>query len=714
MSLETVTLNIEGMTCTNCALGVSKTIQKNGGERVNVDFTTGEAIFDVKSQSQLPEIKDAINGMGYKVKADAHDHHGHDHGESGGFDVEKKFYLTLPFTIPLLLHMFVNWAPLHNPWVQLALCLPVFILGVLHFGKSAWGSLKAGVPNMDVLIFVGSTAAFIYSLAGTLMYQGTHEVHNYLFFETASTIITLVLLGNVFEHRSVKQTTSAIRELGKLQHVKAKKITIVNGIEQMTEVHAHDVKIGDVLLIANGDRVPVDGSVFYGSALIDESMVTGESVPVEKSNNAKVIGGTILLNGSIKILAENVGKNTVIAQIIDLVKKAQQSQPQLQKLGDKVSAVFVPVVISISILTFLLAYFVFDIGLKFAIMNSIAVLVISCPCAMGLATPTAVMVGLGRAARNGILIKGGQTIEQLATIKTIVFDKTGTLTTGKFKIRSITPVGNVDIKTLENTLYTLQRYSSHPIAKSIVSELSSCAQTLVLNDILEVKGKGIQGKDASGNLFFAGSFNAVKHLTTDRSHNIYITCNDQLVAIVDMDDEIKAGTIELIAELKKNGITPVMLSGDVKERCEKVANQIGIEKIYSEKLPEEKYRIVEELTKQSPTAMVGDGINDAPALAKATVGISMGKATEVAIQQAQVVLLNDTDMKKLLQALHIGKHTVLTIKQNLFWAFFYNVVAIPVAAVGMLSPMIGALTMAFSDVIVIGNSLRLRVKKILF
>lgn len=710
-----ITLQVEGMDCTACALGITKTLQKKGLENVFVDFSTGEASFLLDDKSKLPTIIKSIDDLGYKVVDSKY----LEENEGKMSAIEKRFYFTLPFTIilffghMLLPHDFI----LNHPFIQLAMCLPVFVTGIIQFGKSAWGSLKTGVPNMDVLIFIGSTSAFIYSIIGIWMHFGTHEVHNYLFFETAATIITLVLLGNVFEHRSVRQTTTAIRELSAIQVTKAKMISLQMGKEVITEVDYKNIHVGALLQVNSGDKIPVDGEIISGDASIDESMITGESLPVEKSIAHKVIGGTILVTGNIRMRAEKVGDQTLLAKIIELVKKAQQAKPNIQKLGDKISAIFVPIVLGISILTFCVNYFFVDFGISIdplqeSIMRSIAVLVISCPCAMGLATPTAVMVGIGRAAKRGILIKGGSTLEEFAKIKNIVFDKTGTLTTGDFKIKKIELFEGVSESEVKEILFILEQHSSHPIAKSIITELSGTAGTKKFINIKEEKGLGITATDELNNTYQVGSYKIAAQISPNDTHNIYVLKNNLLIATIDIEDAIKLNAMETITELQGQGITTIMLSGDNRKKCEDLAKKINIAKVFSEQSPSQKLEVIEQLTKSAPTAMVGDGINDAPALAKATVGISLSNATQVAIQTAQIILLKNNDLSMLTEAHLISKHTLITIKQNLFWAFFYNIVAIPVAAMGFLSPTVGALTMAFSDVIVIGNSIRLKTKKL--
>jgi len=717
-----ITLQVEGMTCTNCALTLTKVLEKEGLKDVNASFVTGEVSFKEAPDEGIKRAVKGINDLGYHViskEEDHHDHHDEDHHghshDTPSSVLEKKFYWSLIFTLPLFFHMILPFHFLHIPLVQLILCLPVMIIGAQHFGRSAWKSIMVGVPNMDVLIAVGSGAAFIYSIAGMITNAGNPGVDHYLFFETGATIITLVLLGNVIEYRSVKQTTTAIGELTKLQAAVAIKIIQdERGSEQKVEVKISEIKKGDVLLVNTGDKIPADGKVQWGTGTVNEAMITGESVPVTKSPGSEIIGSTILESGTVRMVAEKIGNETVLAKIIELVRSAQNSRPPIQKLGDKVSAVFVPVVIGISVLTFLISFFAVHVSLQQSIMRSIAVLVISCPCAMGLATPTAVMVGIGRAAKNGILIKGGSTLESFAKVRTVVFDKTGTLTSGNFNIRKIDAMKEKE-ETIRTLLYALEQHSSHPIAKSIVGACKEAAEkqeTIRWKKIDEDKGIGINATDERGDLYSVGSYQMAKHISTDSSHNLYLLRNNQLIATIDIEDEIKSGAKHTIDELKKLGIKTVMVSGDKKAICDSVAAQLGIDETYSEQLPKQKQEIIERMSRNIPIAMVGDGINDAPALAKATVGVSLSNASQVAIQSAQVVLLHGDDLNYLLKAIQLSRHTLITIKQNLFWAFFYNVIAIPVAAAGFLNPMVGALSMAFSDVVVIGNSIRLKTKKI--
>ena len=704
MEIKKVELIVEGMNCTNCALGIKKQLEKEGFDDVNVNFSTSEVSFTEVPKEKIKLAKEKIIALGYQV----YDYSDNDELTKKGLSsIEKKFYFSIIFTIPLLIAMFLPFSFLHHPLFQLSLTIPVFLTGLFHFGKSAYYSLKSGVPNMDVLIILGATAAFTYSLIGTINHLG----HNYLFYETTASIISLILLGNMLEHLAVKKTTSAIDELVKMQKVFAKQIIIdnTNASETIEEVEWVKVRKDDLLLINSGDKIPVDGAIYWGNGSVDESMITGESIPIDKNISDILIGGTILLSGNLKMKVTAIGRQTVLSQIIELVKNAQQDKPTLQSLADKISAVFVPVVVLISILTFTLSFFVFHIEFQASLMQSIAVLVIACPCALGLAIPTAVIVGVGRVAKKGILIKGGSTLQKFSSVKKIIFDKTGTLTTGKFKINQIVCFGKTENE-VKSIVLSLEKYSSHPIAKSLVSELNS-NEPFELFNITETKGLGISGSDKTGKNFQIGSYEIAKSLTNENFHSIYLLEENNLIAYLDIEDEIKPEAIDCINYFNKKGIETILLSGDKKEKCKTFADKIGIKKVYSEQSPEDKLQIIDKLAKETDVAMVGDGINDAPALAKATVGISLSNATQVAIKTAQVVLMNG-NLSLLPKTYAISKNTINIIKQNLFWAFFYNVIAIPIAAVGLLSPMIAAASMALSDVVVVFNSLRLKNKKL--
>ncbi|MCF8258540.1 MAG: cation-translocating P-type ATPase [Flavobacteriales bacterium] len=723
MSKE-ITVNVDGMTCANCAAGIHRKLTKAGYQKVDVSFATGEVTIEEEGPVDLDRVRALISDAGYTYV-------GEKRKESSGLaPIEKMFLFTLPFTLPLLAHMVLPWHVLHDPLVQLALCLPVMAIGIAHFGKSAFGSLRNGVPNMDVLIFIGSVSAFVYSIVGVALHWGTGQESQYLFFETAATIITLVLMGNVIEHRAVKQTTTAISDLGQLQEGIAKKTVEENGKWKIVETAFRELVAGNLVQVNSGDSIPADGILESGALHVNESMITGESEPVRKVQGETLIGGTIVLDGNGIVRLTATGQSTVLAGIIAMVKKAQQEKPSMQRLADRVSAVFVPVVVGIALLTFLLGHFAFHIGLQAAIMNAVAVLVISCPCAMGLATPTAVMVGLGPSAKGGILFKGGESVEQLSKVKRVVFDKTGTLTTGEMRVGDILFFTSDETEALQ-MLAALEEKSSHSIAKAVVKELenrkwnskasgerggdvlpSPVPRPSSIKDIEEEKGLGMRGTDAKGRTWQAGSFKLLSDHELKHAGDVNLLCDGQLVASLTLEDDIRPDAKTLVDFLHSKGIETVLLSGDRQEKCDRVAKQTGIHEVYAEQRPEDKLRLITQWADEHPTAMVGDGINDAPALTRATVGISLSGATQVAVNAASVVIMDSGGLLRIREAFQLGHHTVLTIKQNLFWAFAYNMVAIPLAAFGFLNPMVAALSMAFSDVVVIGNAVRFKFKRL--
>ncbi|HQV61786.1 MAG TPA: cation-translocating P-type ATPase, partial [Chitinophagaceae bacterium] len=554
------------------------------------------------------------------------------------------------------------------------------------FGKSAWKSIRNGMPNMNVLIAIGSTAAFVYSLYGSL----TGQAAQYMFYETAATIITLVFLGNFLEDVSIASTQRELNKLVKSQKVMANMIAFDDEHkEHVFPVENIQLRVGDLILIKSGEQVPVDCKVLWGDVHVNEAIITGESLPVHKYAKDKLIGGSIIHDGTVKAQVTAVGDDTVLSGIINMVKQAQGEKPPVQQLADKISAVFIPVVLVIAAVTLIASWIVLK-DFTPALMRSIAVLVIACPCAMGLATPAAIAVGLGRAAKTGILFRNATSLETFKDIKQVVFDKTGTLTTGKFIVDGFRAL-NGDEEQFKKTVYSLEKYSNHPIAKCITDAWKTKDQ-IQWKKIEEVKGLGMQAEDKEGNNYTAGSYKCAEGLTKDDTHNVYILRNGLLLGWIDVKDEIRPEAKSIIDYLHNKDIKTILLSGDRLATCTQLAVKLGIDTVFAEQTPQQKLNKVAELSSVVPTAMVGDGINDAPALAKATIGISMNEASQIAVQSAQVVLMNH-GLKNLPTALGLGKHTYLTIKQNLFWAFAYNIIAIPVAAFGFLTPTFGALVM---------------------
>jgi len=701
-------LKVEGMSCSNCALTIGNYLKKEGLQNVKVNLIGGDVSFDINNSIHEPDIIKGIESLGYHV------HTGETNitARPNRFlqNHLQRFLFCLIFALPLMLHMLDKWVHIHwlmNPWLQLALCIPVYIVGMNFFGRSAIKSMRNGMPNMNVLITIGATAAFVYSLIGTILNLGA----GYLFYETAAAIITLIFFGNYIEEVTIQSTQKALNSLAKSQKVMANMIAFDDKHQELIfPIENTQLKSGDLILIKSGEQIPADCKILWGNASVNESIITGESLPVEKHAKDNLIGGALLADGTVKAQVTAAANDSVLSKIINLVKQAQGEKPPVQQMADKISAIFVPVVLVIALLTFIGNY-IFLHELTPSLMRSIAVLVIACPCAMGLATPAAIAVGLGRAAKHGILFRNSKSLELFKNIKQVVFDKTGTLTTGEFTVNSFQlSVGSLNEGEFRRIAFSIEKYSNHPIAKCIVAAWKT-KDEIRWKKIEEIKGFGMEAEDKEGNIYSAGSFKTASQFTSDDKHNVYITKNNELIGWIDVQDEIRDEAKSVVDYFKKRNIKTILLSGDRLEKCTQIANQLGIDEVIAEQSPVEKLKKVEELNALAPTAMIGDGINDAPALAKATIGISMSDASHIAMQTADVVLMNN-GIKNFPLALGLGKHTFVTIKQNLFWAFFYNVIAIPVAALGFLSPAIAALAMGLSDVVLAANSVRLFVKKV--
>ena len=705
--MESVQWKVDGMSCTNCALSIHKYLQASGIEAPKVSFMEGEVQFEMPQEMNKETLIKGIQKLGYKVR-------GQEEKQTKTWldNNRDRALFSFLFTAPLVLHMLpgVHIHFLMNPYVQLGLTLPVFIVGILYFGKSAWYSIVSGIPNMNVLVSIGALASFGYSLYGTLIGQGAL----FAYYETTATIITLVFFGNYLEDASVQSTQRALKDLVKAQKVMANMIVFdENHKEIIFNVESTSLKVGDIILVNAGETIPMDSKILWGEASVNESIVTGESVPVFRKMHDILLGGSTIENGTIKAYVTAVGDDTVLANILKMVKAAQGEKPPVQILADKISAIFVPLVLGIALLTLIGNFIITDIGFGASMLRAIAVLVISCPCAMGLATPAAIAVGLGRGARNGVLFKNAKSLETFKDIKQVVFDKTGTLTTGHFAITNFKIEEGITENDFKQIAYSLEKYSNHPIAKCISSQWKN-KEDIKWKTIEEIKGRGIQAADKEGHTYFAGSYATLNENKAEDGHNIYIQKNNVFIGWIDVADEIRPEAKEIIATLHKQGIHTILLSGDRKIKCEQVGKALGIQEIISEQSPSDKLNKLEALTKISPTAMVGDGINDAPALAKATIGISLSNASHIAIQSAQVILMNQ-GLKNLPMALGLGRRTYETIKENLAWAFSYNIIAIPVAALGLLGtwgPTYGALIMGLSDVVLAINSLRLFKKKL--
>jgi Cu+-exporting ATPase len=691
-----VTLTVRGLNCTNCALSLEKHLRKIGADDPSVDFASGRTQFHLADPTRLKEVVSSIQRLGYVVADEA--------GGHATFSLQTKAIVSGLLTLPLMLGMFLPGIGIHSPIVQLLLSTPVFLIGVIHFGRSALRSLSAGVPNMDVLIVSGVLAGYGCSILSMILNLG----HEYIFFEAVASIVSFVLIGHLMEERAIQKTTSSINEITRLQVSEARRVSGPKSLPIVTTVPISDLVVGDRLQVNTGDTIPTDGVIESGTGSIDESLVSGESLPVDRSQGEPVIGGTVLLNGSIITRATALGEDTVISAIVRMVRDAQQNKPVLQRTGDRISAVFVPFVMIVSVLFFVVSMTIFGLSFPEAMVRALAIVVIACPCAMGLATPTAIMVAVGRAARLGVLVKGGDTLERLASVTQIAFDKTGTLTKGKIKLGALTTAPGVSETEANSLLLSLERNSSHPIAQAAVRELQGRgAVPAELIDVLEVQGIGIRGTTGEGHEVECGGRLLAERYLSSINQDLILFKNKQPIAWTSLHDELRLEAAQSIAALTKMKLGTALISGDKQERCAAVAKEVGIENVYAEQLPEQKLLTITALQQLQQTAYVGDGINDAPTLAAASVGISLSSASSVAMQSSQVVLMGG-NLALLPPLVDLARLTVRTIKQNLAWALLYNVAAIPFAAAGWVSPACAAIVMSLSDILIVGNSLRLR------
>ena len=740
-------LNVRGMHCASCVLKVEKAIKKvSNVKEANVNLATERATVNYEGDLDLNQVKKEVQKTGYDIELPEkhemqgmHGMEGHDHAamlkEKEIKDLKNKFILGTILSVLILLGTyqeflsFLSFIPRNSMFIiLLLLTIPVQYYVGLMFHKRAWQGFKHFNFDMDSLVSIGTNAAFIYSLFVILFpnfFTGT-SLEAEVYFDTAAIIITLIVLGRYLEAKAKSRTSLAIKKLIGLQ---AKTATVMRNNKEI-KIPIEEVKINDILLIKPGEKIPTDGTVLFGYSSVDESMITGESIPVEKNIKDIVIGGTINKNGVLKIKATKIGKDTMLSQIIKLVEEAQGSKAPIQRLADKIASVFVPVVVSISILTFLTWYFIGpQPAFNFALLNFIGVLIIACPCAMGLATPTAIMVGTGKGAESGILIKDAGALEMAHKVNIILFDKTGTLTKGKPEVTNVLALNNSKEK--EVLLYSsiAEKNSEHPLAESIINYAKKIKLKIPSPSKFEnVPGHGIKaylrGKTIlNGNrrLMKINKININQYeellnkFEDEGKTAMLVAVNKKIIGIIAVADTLKENSKEAIAEIKKLGKEIYMITGDNERTGKAIAEQLDIDNVLANVLPDEKAAKVKELQgKGKIVAFVGDGINDAPALAQADLGIAIGSGTDVALETGSIVLVK-SDLRDVVKAMRLSKFTLKKIKQNLFWAFVYNILGIPIAAGVLypsfgflLNPIIAAGAMAFSSVSVVSNSLLMR------
>ncbi|MDD2518985.1 MAG: heavy metal translocating P-type ATPase [Bacilli bacterium] len=735
-------INIEGMTCASCSSHVEKALNKiDGVEKATVNLTTEKATISFDpNKVDLFKIKEVVEKTGYGVRE-----------ENAIDDVQLikgkqlkalkiKFLIALIFTIPLFyiaMTTMINTIkfpfpkiidpmskPLNYAITELLLVIPVIIVGY-KFYTNGFKAIINRSPNMDSLIAIGTSSAVIYSLYNTvLIANGNMEAVDLLYYETAGVIITLILLGKLLEEISKGKTSAAIKKLMGLAPKKA--IIIQDGVEK--EIPIADVKVDDIVVVKPGAKVPVDGIITFGNTSIDESMLTGESMPVNKKINDNVYAATINGNGVIRFKATKVGHDTALSQIIKLVEEAQGSKAPIAKMADIVSGYFVPIVVIIAVIAFVL-WFIGTGDLGFSLKMFISILVIACPCALGLATPTAIMVGTGKGAELGILIKGGEALEITHKVNTVIFDKTGTITEGKPKVTDILVVDGIDETKFLQLVASAENGSEHPLGEAIAKDAhNKNIELLDVSHFLALTGLGIEASVNGANILIGNHKLMEKHsiilnvfenkfneLSEAGKTPMYVAIDGKLSGVIAVADVVKVSSKEAIKKLHQMGVEVVMITGDNKKTAAAIASTVGIDRVLSEVMPQDKAFEVKKLQSENKiVAMVGDGINDAPALAQANVGIAIGTGTDVAIESADIVLMK-SDLLDVPKAIELSKKTIRNVKQNLFWAFAYNTIGIPLAAGllylfggPLLNPMFAAMAMSLSSISVVTNALRLR------
>ncbi|MGG1368001.1 heavy metal translocating P-type ATPase [Priestia megaterium] len=728
---EKVEFAITGMTCAACSTRIEKGLNKlEGVTRASVNLALETASVEYSPSQIAPQdITQRVEKLGYGAKLKSEEKEEEQSYREKELSKQKgKFWFAFILSVPLLWAMvshftFTSFIPLPhmlmNPWVQLALATPVqFVVGK-QFYVGAFKALRNKSANMDVLVALGTSAAYFYSLYFSLKSLGSSAHTNQLYYETSAILITLILLGKLFEANAKGRSSEAIKKMMGLQAKTA--VVIRDGAE--VEIPVEEVQKGEVIFIKPGEKVPVDGEIIEGQSALDESMLTGESVPVDKNIGDKVIGATLNKNGFLKIKATNVGRETALAQIIKVVEEAQGSKAPIQRLADYISGIFVPIVVGIALLTFFVWYIWIAPGeFALALEKLIAVLVIACPCALGLATPTSIMAGSGRAAEFGILFKGGEHLEATHKIDTILLDKTGTVTNGTPELTDVRIAQGYEENELLQLVASAERLSEHPLAQALVAGIKN--KGIEIQDPLSfeaIPGYGVKATVQERELLVGTrklmnqhkvnidtALEEMTNLEREGKTAMLVALDGKYAGMLAVADTIKATSKEAVSRLKEMGLEVMMITGDNRQTAQAIAMQAGIEHVIAEVLPEGKAEEVKKLQQQGKkVAMVGDGINDAPALALADIGMAIGTGTDVAMEAADITLMRG-DLMSIADAIEMSRKTISNIKQNLFWAMGYNTLGIPIAAVGLLAPWVAGAAMAFSSVSVVLNALRLQ------
>lgn len=756
--MEKRTYKIKGMSCASCAVSIEKALSKTPGvEKAVVNFVTQEA--SVSGNANVENIKRAIEKSGYEIEGNDMAHEtaishkmpngelmageSHDmHAEHAKLETQSeinvlknKFIFGIVISVIVMILSYaakitylkeINEQTIN--YLMLVLSTPVIIWLGSQFYRGAWRGVKHLSANMDTLIALGTTAAYLYSAVSTIVVSifGNNNLGGGTYFDTATVILTLIILGRFLEARAKGQASEAIQKLARLQA----KTALVKRNNQETRISIDEVKIGDIIIVKPGEKLPVDGQIISGYSSIDESMISGESIPVEKKINDEVFGATINITGSFQYRATKVGSQTLLSQIIKLVQEAQGSKAPIQKLADRISSIFVPIVLTIALISFVIWFFLGPSPV-FALITFVTVLIIACPCALGLATPTAILVGTGIGAQKGILIRDAEKLEIFGNVSTLVFDKTGTLTRGKPAVTNIEVLNNTyEEKKILTIAASLEKSSEHPLAEAIINKAEEEKLKLLKpTKFNAIPGHGIEGIVENEKIYFGNrklmerekiefdfdSETQIQNLENNGKTVMILAVNNEIAGLIAVADTLKDNSKNAINQLHEMGIKIFMITGDNARTAKAVANEVGIDEILADVLPEEKANKIKELqSANNIVAMVGDGINDAPALAQADIGVAIGTGTDVAMEAADVTLVTD-DLRKVPEAILLSRQTMKTIRGNLFWAFIYNILGIPIAA-GVLYPIFGILlnpmiasgAMAFSSLFVVLNSLRLK------